>query len=156
MKKKKESGGLLLFRRGSELEVFLAHPGGPFWAKKDLGAWTLPKGELEEGEDHLLAAIREFAEETGISPAGPYLPLGEVTQKSGKVVYAWAWEGNADSADVKSNLIEIEWPPKSGRRLEIPEVDRCEWFILSQAREKINPAQIPFLDRLRDAFSEKK
>jgi predicted NUDIX family NTP pyrophosphohydrolase len=143
------SAGLLLFRRGRHgLEVFLAHPGGPFWAKRDAGVWTIPKGLLDEGETYLAAACREFEEETGIRPGGPFLSLGSVVQKSGKIVHAWACEGDADPLRIKSNLVRIEWPKGSGRQLEIPEVDRCAWFDLRTAREKINPAQVKFIDRL--------
>src|SRR5205814_3451337 len=129
VKRANESAGLLLFRRpGGRLEVFLAHPGGPFWAARDDGAWTIPKGLVEPGEDPLAAARREFEEETGIRPAGPYLPLGSVRQKAGKVVHAWAWEGDADPEKVMSNTMSVEWPPGSGRRVAFPEVDRCAWF----------------------------
>jgi predicted NUDIX family NTP pyrophosphohydrolase len=143
------SAGLLMFRKvGGRLEVLLAHPGGPFWAKKDAGAWSIPKGLTEPGEDALTAARREFAEETGLRPDGPFLPLGEVRQKSGKVVHAWACEGDADPAELTSNRIWVEWPAGSGRRIEVPEVDRCEWFTPSEAREKLNPAQVAFVERL--------
>jgi predicted NUDIX family NTP pyrophosphohydrolase len=143
------SAGLLLFRRGAGgLEVFLAHPGGPFWAKKDAGAWTIPKGVIAEGEEPLDAAVREFREETGIEPRGPYLPLGSVRQKAGKTVHAWAWEGDADPSRVTSNLMRGEWPHGSGRWLTFPEVDRCEWFTPAEARKKLNPAQAEFLDAL--------
>ncbi len=138
------SAGLLLFRRRSgQIEVFLAHPGGPFWAKKDAGAWTIPKGLAESDEDLLAAACREFKEETGIEPHGPWLPLGSVRLKSGKQVHAWAWEGDADASAIVSNTTQIEWPRGSGRLQTIPEVDRCEWFDLATARTKINPAQSP-------------
>src|SRR5262245_7245249 len=140
------SAGLLLFRRtAGGLEVFLAHPGGPFWAKRDAGAWTIPKGVLNPGEEPLAAACREFQEETGFAPAGPFLPLGSVKQKAGKRVHAWAWEGDADPAAVRSNLMTTEWPRGSGRRLTFPEVDRCAWFDPQTARAKINPAQAEFI-----------
>jgi predicted NUDIX family NTP pyrophosphohydrolase len=143
------SAGLLLFRRtASRLEVFLAHPGGPFWARRDAGAWSIPKGLVDEGEEPLAAARREFEEETGIRPQGPFQPLGSVTQRAGKTVYAWACEGDADPGLVKSNEVRLEWPAGSGRWLTFPEVDRCAWFELKTAREKINPAQVAFLDRL--------
>jgi predicted NUDIX family NTP pyrophosphohydrolase len=135
--------------RGNALEVLLVHPGGPFWARRDAGAWSIPKGEYEGGEDALQAARREFAEELGVpAPDGSADDLGEVRQKSGKVVHAWALHGDLDASRVHSNTCEIEWPPRSGRRIEIPEVDRAEWFGLEQAREKINPAQAELLDRL--------
>jgi predicted NUDIX family NTP pyrophosphohydrolase len=139
----------LLFRRGSAgLELFLAHPGGPFWKGRDAGAWTIPKGLAETGEDALAAACREFEEETGVPPRGPFIPLGSIRQKAGKLVHAWAWEGDADPARVSSNVMRTEWPRGSGRWLTFPEVDRCAWFDPSVAREKINPAQVEFIDRL--------
>ena len=147
------SAGLLLFRRsGGGLEVFLAHPGGPFWKDRDLGAWTVPKGLVEGGEEPLAAAVREFEEETGIRPEGPFLPLGSVRQKAGKLVHAWAWEGEADPGRVGSNTMRAEWPRGSGRWLTFPEVDRCEWFDPSRARQKINPAQAELIDRLEAAL----
>lgn len=142
------SAGLLLYRRSGALEVFLAHPGGPFWAKRDLGAWTIPKGLVEANADLLATARREFAEETGFSPDGPYLPLAPVTQKSGKVVHAFACAGDVDPARLRSNAFEVEWPPKSGKRRSFPEVDRAAWFDLANARAKIIPYQRPFLDEL--------
>jgi predicted NUDIX family NTP pyrophosphohydrolase len=143
------SAGLLLFRQGANgVELFLAHPGGPFWQRRDTGAWTIPKGLSEEGEDLLAAACREFQEETSVSPRGPFIPLGSVRQKAGKVVHAWAWEGDADPALVSSNTMEAEWPRGSGRWLTFPEVDRCAWFRPEIARGKINPAQAEFIDRL--------
>jgi predicted NUDIX family NTP pyrophosphohydrolase len=148
------SAGLLLFRRtGGRLEVFLAHPGGPFWRDRDLGAWTVPKGLLEEGEDPLAAAVREFEEETSIRPEGPYLPLGSIRQRAGKHVHAWAWEGEADPRRVRSNLMRAEWPRGSGRWLSFPEVDRCEWFDAREARQKANPAQAELIDRLEAALA---
>jgi predicted NUDIX family NTP pyrophosphohydrolase len=145
-----ESAGLLLFRRApGGVEVFLAHPGGPFWKNKDAGAWTIPKGEVNEGEEPLAAARREFQEETGIVPAEPYLPLGTIRQKAGKTVHAWAWEGDADAEAVTSNEIRTEWPRGSGRWLTFPEVDRCAWFTPDAAREKINPAQAELIGRLQ-------
>lgn len=148
----RRSAGILLYRRkGGSLEVLLAHPGGPFWARKDEGAWTIPKGEIADGEDPLAAARREFAEETGAACAGPFLPLGEVRQKSGKHVAAWACEGDMDPSALRSNTCEIEWPPRSGRRLEVPEVDRVGWFAIEAARARLMEAQRPFLDRLLQA-----
>jgi predicted NUDIX family NTP pyrophosphohydrolase len=135
------------------LEVFLAHPGGPFWLKRDAGAWTIPKGVAEQGEDILAAACREFEEETGIHPVGPFLSLGSIRQKAGKLVYAWAWEGDADPGRITSNTMQTEWPRGSGRMLTFPEVDRCAWFDPQAAREKINPAQAEFVDRLELALS---
>jgi predicted NUDIX family NTP pyrophosphohydrolase len=148
------SAGLLLYRvAGAGLEVFLAHPGGPFWARRDEGAWTIPKGLVAEGEEPLAAARREFEEETGIRPSGPFHPLGSVQQKAGKVIHAWAWQGDADPAGVRSNLTRVESPRGSGRWLEFPEVDRCAWFPPRTAREKLNPAQAAFIDRLEAYLS---
>ena len=148
------SAGLLLYRRmGGALEVLLAHPGGPFWAHRDVGAWSIPKGLVAAGEEPLAAACREFEEETGIRPTGPFLCLGSVRQKAGKLVYAWAWEGDADPARFTSNLMRIEWPRGSGRWLRFPEVDRCDWFRPRIAREKLNPAQVAFIDRLEAQLS---
>ncbi|MDB5312979.1 MAG: hydrolase [Gemmataceae bacterium] len=148
-KQSNTSAGLLLFRRtGSGLEVFLAHPGGPFWARRDAGAWTIPKGLIDPGEDPLAAARREFGEETGLHPAGPFLPLGNVRLKSRKVIHAWACEGDADPAAVTSNETRTEWPPKSGKWVTFPEIDRCAWFDPATARAKINAAQAEFLERL--------
>ncbi len=135
-----------------DLLVLLVHPGGPFWAKKDLGSWSIPKGEYTEGEDPLEAAMREFQEETGGQIHGPFLALGEVTQSNRKIVSAWAVEGDFDPETFKSNLCEIEWPPKSGRTQLIPEADRAGWFSLQEARSKILAAQRPFLDRLERAL----
>jgi predicted NUDIX family NTP pyrophosphohydrolase len=145
----KRSAGLLLYRRRSEvLEVFLMHPGGPFWAKKDAGAWSIPKGEYTEAEDPLAAARREFEEETGFPAPADAVPLGELKQAGGKLVVAWAAEGDCDPAMVVSNTCQIEWPPRSGRKIEIPEVDRAAWFAIEEARTRILPSQVPFLDRL--------
>ena len=145
---KKISAGLLLYRRRAELEVFLVHPGGPFWAKKDARAWSLPKGEFGEGEDPLQAAKREFTEETGFQIDGEFRPLDPVKQSGGKMVYAWAIEADCDPARLRSNLFSLEWPPKSGRKQEYPEVDRAAWFTIPQARERILAGQIGFLDQL--------
>jgi predicted NUDIX family NTP pyrophosphohydrolase len=143
----KRSAGILLHRRG---EVLLVHPGGPFWSKRDHGAWSIPKGEYGDGEDPLAAARREFEEELGSPlPADAELrPLGEVRQKSGKVVVCWAVEGDLDATAAHSNTFEMEWPPRSGRRQAFPEIDRAEWFPLARAREKLVPAQAAFVDRL--------
>lgn len=144
------SAGILLFRRGpGGIQVLLAHPGGPFWARKDAGAWTVPKGEVGEGEDELGAARREFEEETGLCPDGPFLDLGEVKQRGGKRVRAWACEGDVDPAACRSNPVTVEWPRGSGKQMTFPEVDRCEWFELGEAGRRMNPAQAAFLDRLR-------
>jgi predicted NUDIX family NTP pyrophosphohydrolase len=145
----KTSAGLLLFRAsGAALEVFLVHPGGPFWARKDLGAWGIPKGEIDSGEDPLEAARREFQEETGFVVAGSFLPLGDVRQKSGKVVRAWAVRGDLDADAIRSNEFEVEWPPGSGRKKSFPEIDRGAWYGLDEAARRIRPEQRPFLDQL--------
>jgi len=145
------SAGMVLFRRrGGGVEVLLAHPGGPFWKNKDDGAWTIPKGVLDDGEEPLAAAAREFQEETGIRPVPPFLPLGSIRQKAGKVVHAWAWEGDADPASVTSNVNRTEWPRGSGRILTFPEVDRCAWFDLPTAKQKLIAAQAELIDRLAD------
>jgi predicted NUDIX family NTP pyrophosphohydrolase len=127
----------------------LAHPGGPFWTDKDTGAWTLPKGLAGPGEDLLTAARREFAEETGLHPEGPFLALGSVRQKAGKVVHAWACEGDADPNELTSNTMVVEWPPRSGKQVDFPEVDRCARFGPVEARRRLNPAQVEFIDRLQ-------
>jgi predicted NUDIX family NTP pyrophosphohydrolase len=141
-------------RRTTELEVFLVHPGGPYWSKKDEGAWTLPKGEYEIGEEPLAAAQREFQEETGFGAHEPFIELGSIRQKSGKVVFAWAFEGDCDPVQLVSNRCEIEWPPRSGKRIEIPEVDRGEWFALIQAALSIREEQRPFLRRLEQQLDK--
>ena len=149
------SAGVLLFRRGAgALEVLLAHPGGPFWRGRDAGSWTIPKGLVAEGEPLLDAARREFQEETGLAPTGPFLPLGSIRQKAGKTVHAWACEGDADPARVRSNTATTEWPRGSGRFITYPEVDRCAWFSLDQARAKLNPAQAELLARLETALAD--
>jgi predicted NUDIX family NTP pyrophosphohydrolase len=145
----KRSAGLLMYRRrDGQLEVFLVHPGGPFWAKKDIGAWSICKGEYAESELPLEAAKREFQEETGFTAQGSFHELGVVQQASGKVVTAWAFEGDCDPSKLISNHCQVEWPPRSGRMIEIPEVDRGGWFSIEAARERILKAQEPFLDRL--------
>jgi predicted NUDIX family NTP pyrophosphohydrolase len=147
------SAGILLFRRSDDaVEVLLVHPGGPFWAKKDLGAWSIPKGLVEEGEEPLQCALRELEEELGSPfsfPAEALIELGSVRQKAGKLVHCWATEGDFDPATLSSNTFSIEWPPRSGSEREFPEVDRAEWFGLDEARQKIIPAQGDFLDRLK-------
>ena len=145
----KTSAGLLMFRlRNGEAEVLLMHPGGPFWAKKDEGAWSIPKGEFQAGEEPLAAGQREFAEETGCRAQGPFIPLTPITQRSGKVVYAWAVQGDCDPAQLHSNLFSLEWPPKSGTHQQFPEVDRAEWFSVPVALQKIIPAQRAFVTEL--------
>jgi predicted NUDIX family NTP pyrophosphohydrolase len=146
------SAGILLYRiTDGELEVLIVHPGGPFWARKDAGAWSIPKGEHDDDEDAQACALREFEEETGTRPpAGELADLGTVRLKSGKQVAAWAVEGDLDADAITSNMFELEWPPRSGRTQEFPEVDRAGWFGLDAARDKLNPAQGAFLDRLRD------
>jgi predicted NUDIX family NTP pyrophosphohydrolase len=145
----KRSAGVLMYKRaGGELRLLLVHPGGPFWAKKDLGAWSIPKGEYEPGEDLLAAAKREFAEELGGEPRGEFLELGELVQPSRKRITAWAVESDFDTDQLKSNTFELEWPPRSGRKQTFPEVDRAEWFSLADARKKILPGQSGFIGRL--------
>ena len=149
---KRRSAGLLLHRgEGAGLQVLLVHPGGPLWTHRDAGAWSIPKGECSDGEDPLAAARREFEEELGSAPP-PGTPddLGEIRQKSGKRVRAWALAGDLDSTRIVSNTFELEWPPRSGKLIEIPEVDRAEWFGIDAAREKINSGQVPLLDRLEE------
>ena len=144
------SAGIVLYRRrGDSFEVFLAHPGGPFWRGRDAGAWTIPKGVVDEGEEPLAAAQREFTEETGIVLHGPFVALGAVRQKAGKTVHAWAVEGDADAGSIVSNNSRVEWPRNSGKWIVYPEVDRCAWMSPADAREKLNPAQAEFLDRLQ-------
>ena len=149
----KRSAGLLMFRRsGDGLRVLLVHPGGPFWKNKDLGAWTIPKGEPDAGEEALAAAAREFSEETGIEPRGPFIQLTPVKQAGGKVVEAWAFEGDADAAAIRSNTFSIEWPRGSGRFQDFPEVDRAEWFSLDDARRRILRGQAALLEELASKF----
>jgi len=149
----KRSAGILMFRRrGADIELLLMHPGGPFWAKKDTGAWSIPKGEYLQGEDALAVAQREFEEETGARPQGEFLPLGEVVQAGRKIVTAWALEGDFEPATLVSNRFELEWPPKSGRKASFPEVDRAQWFSPADARQKILPAQRELISRLMQAI----
>ncbi|HEV8226569.1 MAG TPA: NUDIX domain-containing protein [Methylomirabilota bacterium] len=144
----KRSAGLLMYRRREgHVEVLLVHPGGPFWMKKDAGAWSIPKGEYDEGEDAFAAATREFQEETGLVAQGPFLPLAQARQ-SGKIIQAWAFEGDCQPESLRSSTFALEWPPRSGRRQEFPEVDRAEWFGLEEARRKIIPGQVALLDEL--------
>jgi len=145
----KESAGLLLYRqKNGAIEVFLVHPGGPFWAKKDEGAWSIPKGELAPGEEPLAAAIREFAEETGTTLAGDFRALPPCKQPGGKLVRAWAIAGDIDPTSLKSDTFEMEWPPRSGKRQSFPEVDRGQWFALDEARKRINKGQVALVDAL--------
>jgi predicted NUDIX family NTP pyrophosphohydrolase len=145
----KRSAGILLYRRrGGALELLLVHPGGPFWARKDDGAWSIPKGEYEDGEDALAVAKREFAEELGAAADGRFFDLGELRQRSRKLIRAWALEGDFDVAALRSNSFEIEWPPKSGHRQSFPEVDRAAWFTPEEARRKLIAGQRGFIDRL--------
>jgi predicted NUDIX family NTP pyrophosphohydrolase len=145
----KQSAGILLFRKNDDqLQVLLVHPGGPFFKNKDLDAWSIPKGEFLEDEDALAAAKREFFEETGMAVDGNFIPLNSVTLKSGKKVYAWALEGDIDPTNIVSNQFEIEWPPKSGKKQSFPEVDRAGWFNLEIAKQKINAAQVAFIDEI--------
>jgi predicted NUDIX family NTP pyrophosphohydrolase len=151
----KRSAGLVLYRRsaGGELQVLLVHPGGPFWAGKDTGAWSIPKGEHDEGEDPEAAAGREFREELGVEPPPPpWLALGEVVQTGGKRVRAWAVEGDLETSSVVSNTFEMEWPPRSGRHASFPEVDEAAWATVPAARDKLHAGQVPLLDRLLDAL----
>ena len=145
----KQSAGILLYRfREGKMEIFLLHPGGPFWAKKDEGAWSIPKGEFEEGEDPLEVAIREFEEETGQKISGDFKLLQPVKQKGGKIIYAWAVEGEADANSITSNTFEMEWPPKSGRISVFPEVDKAAWFKVEEAKKKINEKQAELIEEL--------
>jgi predicted NUDIX family NTP pyrophosphohydrolase len=150
----KRSAGLLMYRyRDRGLEVFLVHPGGPFWAKKDRGAWSIPKGEFPPEEDALATARREFAEETGCAIQGELLPLTPRRQPSGKLITAWAFAGDCDPAALRSNTFSLEWPPNSGRQQEFPEIDRAAWFTLNEAKEKIIPGQLSFLTELEQILT---
>jgi predicted NUDIX family NTP pyrophosphohydrolase len=148
---KKQSAGLLLYRKNKNmLEVFLVHPGGPFWKNKDEGAWSIPKGEFDENEEPLHEAIREFSEETGQEVSGKFMELKPVVQKSGKTVFAWALEKNIDVANFISNNFEMEWPPRSGKFQSFPEADKGKWFLIDEAKKKINAAQVSLLTELED------
>jgi len=145
----KQSAGILLFRKTNNiLEIFLVHPGGPFFKNKDEGSWSIPKGEFSDDEEGLAAAKREFEEETGQAIDGEFISLGTIRQKSGKNVYAWAIEGDINHETIFSNTCEVEWPPRSGKKLTIPEIDRAAWFMVDEAKQKINPAQAELIDRL--------
>ena len=146
----KNSAGILLYRRRGEVtEVLLVHPGGPYWAKKDLGAWLVPKGEFAPGEDALVAARREFEEETGFAVDGRFIKLTPVKQSGGKLVQVWAVEGDCDASAVRSNTFSMEWPPRSGKEKQFPEIDRAEWFTIEAAKQKILKGQIPFIEELK-------
>jgi predicted NUDIX family NTP pyrophosphohydrolase len=151
MSRRDQSAGLLLFRLAPVLELFIAHPGGPFWANRDGGAWTIPKGMIEAGEDPLTAARREFQEETGIVPSPPFLELGTIRQKGGKTIHGWAWEGDVDPACIVSNTTTVR-VGKTDEWITVPEIDRCGWFDPDEARRKLNPAQGAFVDRLEEAL----
>lgn len=147
----KKSAGILVFRKNKgEYEVLLVHPGGPFWAKKDLNSWSVPKGEFGDDEDAFSAAKREFKEETGFWPEGEFIKLDVVKQPGGKLIHTWAVEGDIDASKVKSNLFKLEWPPKSGSFKEFPEIDRAEWFTFEIARKKILKGQVPILENLAE------
>lgn len=147
---KRESAGILMYRKcDSSVEVFLVHPGGPYWANKDAGSWSIPKGEFAADEDSLSAAQREFQEETGIRAKGNFIPLNPLKQAGGKLVHAWAVEGDCDARKITSNTFSLEWPPRSGKRQQFPEVDRAEWFPVEVAKEKILKGQAGFLDELQ-------
>lgn len=152
----KVSSGLLMYRvREGELEFLLAHPGGPFWKNRDAGAWTIPKGEIQSGEEPLAAARREFQEEIGLKPDGKFIQLKPITQKGGKLVHAWAFEGECDTACIHSNTFQMEWPPRSGKFQTCPEVDRARFFGMAEAKQKINQAQIAFLEELAGILQAK-
>jgi len=145
----KRSAGLLMYRfKNARLELFIVHPGGPFWADKDDGIWSIPKGEYEDGEDPLEAAKREFFEETGMVASGDFIPLSPLQQRSGKIITAWAFKGDCDASSITSNTFTMEWPPKSGSQAEFPEIDRAAWFTIDVAREKLGKGQIGFVDEL--------
>ncbi|MCK5511202.1 MAG: NUDIX domain-containing protein [Thermodesulfovibrionia bacterium] len=151
----KISAGLLVYRlKQNILQVFLAHPGGPFWTKKDLGAWSIPKGLLNQNENPLEAAQREFEEETGFRVSGQFMPLEPVKQKSGKVIQAWAVEGDCDPSAIRSNTFSIEWPPRSGREQEFPEIDRASWFDIEEAKKRINQGQVDLLIELQNVIQK--
>ena len=149
----KQSAGILLYRIKKTIEIFLVHPGGPYWKNKDIGAWSIPKGEFADGENALAAAQREFEEETGLICRGPFIELSAIKQKSGKMVYAWAVKQDFAADKLKSNTFEMEWPPKSGKTASFPEIDKGRWFSLEEAKLKIIPAQVNFIDELTDQLN---
>jgi predicted NUDIX family NTP pyrophosphohydrolase len=152
---KKISAGILMYRvQENVLHVFLAHPGGPYWTNKDIGAWSVPKGLPGHEEDLLSAAKREFEEETGFRTSGSFVPLTPVKQKSGKVIHAWAVEGECNPAEFRSNLFSMEWPPRSGKQMEFPEIDRAEWFEIAEAKKRIQPGQLPLLLELQEKIKK--
>lgn len=152
----KQSAGVLMYRwQNGQVEVLLVHPGGPFWSNKDLAAWSIPKGEFEDSEEAISAAKREFKEETGLTAEGTFLPLTPRKQSSGKIVHAWAVCGDCDPRAIKSNIFSMEWPPRSGRMEEFPEVDRAEWFDLESARKRIHKGQVGFLDELEERLARR-
>jgi predicted NUDIX family NTP pyrophosphohydrolase len=153
MKPTRKSAGILLYRILNNPEFFLVHPGGPFWAKKDLGSWSIPKGEFDDTEDALTAAKREFKEETGTDISGNFIPLIPITQKAGKQVYAWAVQGDIDAEAIQSNTFKMEWPPKSGQWKSYLEVDKAGWFDIKTAKEKINPAQVVLIEELLEKLN---
>jgi predicted NUDIX family NTP pyrophosphohydrolase len=153
MKPTRKSAGILLYRILNMPEFFLIHPGGPFWAKKDIGSWSIPKGEFDDNEDALEAAKREFKEETGTDLSGDFISLTPITQKAGKQVYAWAVQGDIDAETIQSNTFKMEWPPKSGQWKSYPEVDKAGWFDFETAKEKINPAQVVLIEELSEKLN---
>ncbi|MEO7767616.1 MAG: NUDIX domain-containing protein [Ferruginibacter sp.] len=153
----KRSAGIILYRfRNSLPEILLVHPGGPFWAKKDLGAWSIPKGDFDDNENPLDAAKREFEEETGIKIAGKFIELTPVKQKAGKLIYAWALQKDVNTVEVKSNIFEMQWPPKSGKMKEFPEIDKAEWFGIEKTKEKVLQGQLPLIMELMGKIGEAK
>lgn len=150
----KKSAGILVYRIArKELQVLLVHPGGPFWSKKDLGAWSIPKGEIDDGEEPFTAAVREIKEETGLTVEGNFIELPPIRQKSGKQVFAWAIEQDVELSSIKSNEFEMEWPPKSGKKKYFPEIDKAAWFEIAEAKTKILEAQIPFIEELENKIN---
>ena len=149
----RSSAGILIYREAPEIQVLLVHPGGPFWKNKDAGAWTIPKGEFDTDEEPLTAAVRELKEEAGLTVDGEFAELGTTRMKSGKTIHAWAISADPSLAKFESNTFELEWPPKSGKMIQVPEVDKIEWYSLPNARLQLNPAQVIFIDRLEEMLS---